>query len=176
MAPKNGARRRKPPAARVRKPVIDAVAVQPGGRSFAVFMSTGRSYEIWLEDLVQGGDATAIGGEIRDFGDAVTVLLTGGRRISLPWDQVLAIADPEYEDLRETIAHADQTRIAAHVASRVRALRGEHNLTLPGLERAAGVKASTLSRIESGKYAPSLGVLEKVARALMVPVARFYAD
>lgn len=58
----------------------------------------------------------------------------------------------------------------AHVATRLRAVRQERGLTLEELASRAGMSASTLSRLESGKRQASLELLLPLTRQLGVRV------
>ncbi len=53
---------------------------------------------------------------------------------------------------------------------RLRAVRRQNGLSIRGLAAKAKVDFSTVYRIEAGKEAPRLPTLEKLARALGVPV------
>jgi transcriptional regulator with XRE-family HTH domain len=55
--------------------------------------------------------------------------------------------------------------VLAVVGPRLRALRQERRMTLPGLSVATGISASTLSRLESGQRRPNLDLLLRLARA-----------
>jgi len=54
------------------------------------------------------------------------------------------------------------------VGPRLRALRGEHDLTLAAVSRSTGISVSTLSRLESGQRKPTLELLLPLARAYQV--------
>ena len=54
------------------------------------------------------------------------------------------------------------------VGPRLRALRGEHDLTLSAVSRSTGISVSTLSRLESGQRKPTLELLLPLARAYQV--------
>ncbi|WP_076511125.1 MULTISPECIES: helix-turn-helix domain-containing protein [Pseudacidovorax] len=58
----------------------------------------------------------------------------------------------------------------------MRALRTAMTMSGLGLAQASGVSRSMLSRIERGLVSPSVDTLERIARGLGVPVARFFAD
>lgn len=55
--------------------------------------------------------------------------------------------------------------------TRVRELRKRAGLTQEELAARSGLTQSHLSRIELGKYVPTLGTLERLARALKMPVS-----
>ena len=57
-------------------------------------------------------------------------------------------------------------RLRASVAAEVRAARRESHLTQERLAEICGTKKSNISRMESGKYNPSLDFLVKVAESM----------
>ena len=52
------------------------------------------------------------------------------------------------------------------IGRRIRTVRRERSLTLRQVASAAGLSATHISEIERGKSSPTVGVLEKIARAL----------
>ncbi|OSM02543.1 helix-turn-helix domain-containing protein [Magnetofaba australis] len=62
------------------------------------------------------------------------------------------------------------------VAQRIQAYRQEKGLSLRGLAERAKISAAGLSQIENGQTSPSVATLEKLADALDIPVAAFFAD
>ncbi len=62
------------------------------------------------------------------------------------------------------------------IGERLRALREERNLTQGDIEKRTGLMRFYLSRIENGHTAPSLRTLEKLARALEVPLYQLFYD
>jgi transcriptional regulator with XRE-family HTH domain len=65
---------------------------------------------------------------------------------------------------------------ASRVGAQIRALRTAAQLSGQDLARASGVSRSMLSRIERGLVSPSVDTLERIAKGLGVPTARFFAD
>lgn len=57
------------------------------------------------------------------------------------------------------------------LAARIRLLRQQRNWTQARLGRAAGLTFKFVGQIERGEVSPTLNSLEKVARALQLPVA-----
>ncbi len=57
------------------------------------------------------------------------------------------------------------------LAQRIRALRGERNLTLEQVAERANLTKSVLSKVENFRVTPSLPALSKIAEALGVTVA-----
>ena len=58
--------------------------------------------------------------------------------------------------------------VVRHVGPRLRAARRQRGLTLEQLATAAGLSASTLSRLESGKRSPGLDLLLPLVRELRI--------
>ncbi len=56
------------------------------------------------------------------------------------------------------------------IGDHIRDVRWDHRLNQSELARRAGIAQNTLSRIELGLHTPSLATLEKLARAMGVPV------
>ena len=59
---------------------------------------------------------------------------------------------------------------------RLRALREEKNLTQRDVAKRAGLLGNYISRVENGHSVPTLGTLEKIARALEVPLYQLFYD
>jgi len=64
---------------------------------------------------------------------------------------------------------------AVYLGARVRELRHERGLTLKGLGGEAGLSHPFLSQLERGLARPSVGSVERIARALDVPVTALWA-
>src|ERR687897_485702 len=62
------------------------------------------------------------------------------------------------------------------VASNVRALRMQADMTLADVAAAAGLGKSTLAQLESGKANPSVETLWAICAALQVPFARIVEE
>ena len=56
---------------------------------------------------------------------------------------------------------------------RLKKLRAERGMTQEALAEKAGISRSYITRLELGQQDPTLGTLEKLAKALKVPVAKF---
>jgi len=56
------------------------------------------------------------------------------------------------------------------VAARVKQLREQHDMTQEQLAKKAGLSRPYLARLETARSNPSLSTLEKLAKALGVPV------
>ncbi|WP_230533012.1 helix-turn-helix domain-containing protein [Microvirga roseola] len=66
--------------------------------------------------------------------------------------------------------------INAHLAERLRFLRGDRGLTLDGLAERTGVSRSMISLIERGESSPTAAVLDKLAAGLGVTLASLFAE
>ena len=62
------------------------------------------------------------------------------------------------------------------IGDKVRALREEKNLSQGDIEKRSGLLRCYLSRVENGHTVPSVDTLEKIARALEVPMYRLFTD
>jgi transcriptional regulator with XRE-family HTH domain len=62
------------------------------------------------------------------------------------------------------------------ISDRLRALREDKKLTQGDIEKRTGLRRSYLSRVENGHTVPSIETLEKLARALEVPLYRLFYD
>lgn len=58
---------------------------------------------------------------------------------------------------------------------RLKALRQERELSQEALARKVGVSREYIARLETGKHDPPLSTLEKIAKALGVPVTDLLA-
>jgi transcriptional regulator with XRE-family HTH domain len=77
---------------------------------------------------------------------------------------------------KEAVTFAEPSSINVRIASRVRGLRTEQELTLDALAARSGVSRSMLSLIERGESSPTAVVLERVATGLGVPLAALFDD
>ena len=62
------------------------------------------------------------------------------------------------------------------IGDKVRALREEKNLSQGDIEKRSGLLRCYLSRVENGHTVPGVDTLEKLARALAVPMYRLFTD
>lgn len=62
------------------------------------------------------------------------------------------------------------------IADRLRALREEKKLSQGDIEKRTGLLRCYISRVENGHTVPALETLEKMARALEVPLYRLFYD
>ena len=60
--------------------------------------------------------------------------------------------------------------------ARLKAYRLKRGFSMRGLASRAGVTASFISMVESGKTSPTIITLQKILEALKVPVAEFFSD
>jgi transcriptional regulator with XRE-family HTH domain len=69
---------------------------------------------------------------------------------------------------------SDPGKPTVHIGQSIRTLRTGTKLSLREVARRAGVTASLLSQIETGRVSPSVGTLFRLSEALEIPVARFF--
>jgi transcriptional regulator with XRE-family HTH domain len=62
------------------------------------------------------------------------------------------------------------------ISDRLRAIREEKNLSQGDIENRTGLKRCYVSRVENGHTVPSIETLEKMARALEVPLYQLFYD
>lgn len=62
------------------------------------------------------------------------------------------------------------------ISDRIRAIRGQKHLSQGDIERRTGLKRCYVSRVENGHTVPSIETLEKLARALEVPMYQLFYD
>jgi transcriptional regulator with XRE-family HTH domain len=62
------------------------------------------------------------------------------------------------------------------IGDRLRALREEKNLSQGDIEKRTGLLRCYISRVENGHTVPAIETLEKMARALEVPVYQLFYD
>ncbi len=90
----------------------------------------------------------------------------GGEYV-IPWDYVRHLYDEKYEYHKSKASHAITSE---EIAKRIVEFRKIKNLTQEQLADKTGILRANIARIESGKHYPSLVTLEKVAKALQMPV------
>ena len=95
-----------------------------------------------------------------------------GNILEIPWDVVLYHVDPTYPRRRRPGSTEELEYLPRdeQIGERVRRQRRVLKWTLADLSSRTGMKVPNLSRLEKGKYSPSLDTLTKVAEALEVPV------
>ena len=62
------------------------------------------------------------------------------------------------------------------IGDRLRALREEKNLTQGDIEKRTGLLRCYISRVENGHTVPAIATLEKMARALEVPMYELFYE
>jgi transcriptional regulator with XRE-family HTH domain len=62
------------------------------------------------------------------------------------------------------------------IGLRIRALREQAGLSQGDIERRSGIMRAYLSRVEHGRTVPSVNTLERLARAMEVPLHRFFKN
>ena len=62
------------------------------------------------------------------------------------------------------------------IGEKLKALRAQKNLSQGDMEKRTGLLRCYISRVENGHTVPSVDTLEKMARALEVPMYRLFTD
>jgi len=62
------------------------------------------------------------------------------------------------------------------ISDRLRALRDEKNLSQGDIEKRTGLLRCYISRVENGHTVPAIETLEKMARALEIPMYQLFYD
>ena len=62
------------------------------------------------------------------------------------------------------------------IGDRLKALREQKNLSQGDIEKRTGLLRCYISRVENGHTVPSVDTMEKMARALEVPMYRLFTD
>src|SRR5271155_5827577 len=62
------------------------------------------------------------------------------------------------------------------IGEKLKALRAQKNLSQGDIEKRTGLLRCYLSRVENGHTVPSLDTLAKIAHALDLPLAQFFAE
>ncbi|MGA8223745.1 MAG: helix-turn-helix transcriptional regulator, partial [Candidatus Acidiferrales bacterium] len=62
------------------------------------------------------------------------------------------------------------------IADRLRALREQKNLSQGDIEKRTGLLRCYISRVENGHTVPAIETLEKMARAMEVPLYQLFYD
>jgi transcriptional regulator with XRE-family HTH domain len=69
-----------------------------------------------------------------------------------------------------------QSEGAMVIGEKLKALRAQENMSQGALEKRADLLRCYISRVENGHTVPSVDTLEKMARALEVPMYRVFTD
>src|SRR5271168_1294561 len=62
------------------------------------------------------------------------------------------------------------------IAERLKALRGQKQMSQGDIEKSTGLLRPYISRVENGHTVPSIETLEKMARAMEVPMYQLFYD
>src|SRR5713101_7190375 len=73
-------------------------------------------------------------------------------------------------------ARARRSRASMIIGDRLRTLREEKKLSQGDIEKRTGLVRPYISRIEHNHSVPTIETLEKMARALEIPMYRFFYD
>ncbi|MBI5244270.1 MAG: helix-turn-helix transcriptional regulator [Elusimicrobia bacterium] len=152
-------------AKRMRRAVIEADA-----KTLQVEFHNGETFRVHKGALA-GLDASPLSRvSLSKWGYDFTVFQASGRKVRVPWDAVRHLCDPDYEHSPERAPVEPKPRVAANI----RALRKARGISSYELARRTGIARPNIARIENARTSPSLTTLEKIAKALGVPVAGLF--
>jgi DNA-binding XRE family transcriptional regulator len=139
-----------------------------GNDRFSVTFDSGKEYSFPRSSLEvdDGSEVVKIEVDRRRF--FFRVRQVSGNRYEIPWDRVLHEAEPSYRYFRGS---TERTRTTHEVGATIRKLREAKGFTQDQLASAVGMMRNNISRIEAAKHRPTLETLERIAKALKVPVA-----
>ena len=101
-------------------------------------------------------------------GEVFTVIQVSGNEFSVPWDVIPSLSTGKKGDRN--------TEIGKRVGDRVKAFRKQRGLTQAQLADMAQVKRPNISRLEAGKHAPGIMLLERLAESLQVKISDLIVD
>lgn len=138
-------------------------------REFIIRMESGKQYFLRLRDLGEADDSEVTDVVVSEDQSYFKVSQASGNRLEIPWDVILYHCEPAYRyykrgQSREGLGNEE-------VGARLRQIRKARGLSVAELARHANMHRPNVSRLEHGKYYPSLTTLERLAEALEVPVA-----
>lgn len=139
---------------------------------FACTFMNRKTYFLLRKDIPEDDGAKIRDYDIDEDGYHFTVYLESGKKYEIVWDFVRYICDEKYE------FHKNKTKegiSSEEIGARIRQLRELKKITQEDLAGKTGIQRANIARIEGGKHYPSLETLEKIADALEVPVAKFFA-
>lgn len=105
---------------------------------------------------------------IEGDGEVFTVIQLSGNEFSVPWDVVESLATGKARD--------QNMEISKRIGKRVKAIRRQRGLTQEQLAKMAKVKRPNISRLESGKHAPGIIFIQRIADCLQVKISELIAD
>jgi len=143
-----------------------------GEDRFIVTFDSGKEYAFPRSSLEvdDGSGVVSVQVERRRF--FFRVIQASGNRYEVPWDRVLHEAEPTYRQFRGLMG---RSRTTHNVGTTIRKLREAKGLTQDQLATAVGMMRSNISRIEAAKHRPTLETLERIAKALKVPLVELVA-
>ncbi len=141
--------------------------LQPGGKVLELRFRHGQTFQVAVEKL--GAGWRGLMAEPSPEARAVVLGLQGGVFVDVPVERLLASCVPAFRRELAARAQADLP-----VGVRIRELRRASGRTALSVAAAAGMARSNYARLEAARHQPRLETLQRVARALGVPVAAFF--
>jgi DNA-binding XRE family transcriptional regulator len=143
-------------------------------RGFSVHFATGKTYTLPVDHIPESDKSAVVRWRVARNRSHFLISQESGNKVHVPWDLVLHLCEPSY---KHHYSRAEDSGVdsARRIGARVKALRLARDLTAVELANRSGLQRPNLTRLESGRHVPSLETLERVARALDVPVAELVA-
>ena len=151
---------------------IQDVIIEPARDTLLIVFRNGRSYRL-RKRLIPGLDKTRIvTAKPNGDGSAFLVRQGSGNTSEIPWDFVLYHLEHEYPYYKgRSAGKRSKAAASRRIARRVKEVRTRVGLTASVLAARSGIQRPNISRIEGGRHMPSIDTLERLAKALGVPVA-----
>lgn len=143
-----------------------------GEDRFIVTFDSGKEYSFSRSSLAVDDGSELVNVQLDRGRFFFRVTQASGNRYEVPWDRFLHESEPGYRYYR---GRMDRTKAGRELGARIRKMRETKGLTQEALADAVGMMRSNISRIEAGKHHPTLDTLERIAKALKVPVAEIIA-
>jgi DNA-binding XRE family transcriptional regulator len=146
-------------------------------QEFLVIFRDGRMYRLPRDLLSEDDGSEVLSVQVERDGSAFIVRQGSGKSFEVPWDFVLHHLEPGYQYFKGRSSQRRlETDVAVRIGRRLRELREEKGLTAYEIARRSGIHRPNISRMESGKHVPTVDTLDRLARALGVPVAALLAE
>ena len=85
-----------------------------------------------------------------------------------------ALLDSQVESMRET--EPEEAKITVIIGDRLRDMREQKKLSQGDIEKRTGLLRCYISRVENGHTVPAIETLEKLARAMEIPMYQLFYD
>jgi DNA-binding XRE family transcriptional regulator len=148
---------------------IESVHADRQSRSVSVRLSNGKHYIVRLDELPYADSSGLVRARTAPHKEHFVLKQTSGNSLEIPWDEVLARYEPDYPyHISKTVELAKRTRV--RIAKRIREHRKRSGLSHDELAVRARLQEADVREMESGQHDQNFEMVEKIARALKIPV------